>query len=75
MLGLGWRGEVVEGGLEGEANRHEGEATCSSRNNCYVVGDAVSAKSAAFKLDVTKPLPGSHAIGADAVVVFAALVQ
>ena len=46
MLGLGWRGEVVEGGLEGEANHHEGEATSSSRNNCLVAGDAVSAISA-----------------------------
>ena len=45
-LGLGWRGKVVEGGLEGEANPHESEATSSSRNNCLVSGDAVSAISA-----------------------------
>ena len=42
VLGLGWRGEVVEGRLEGEANPHEGEATSSSRNNCLVAGGAVS---------------------------------
>ena len=46
MLGLGWRGKVVEGGLEGEANPHEGEATSSSRNNCLVAGDPVSATTA-----------------------------
>ena len=46
VLGLGWRGKVVEGGLEGEANPHEGEATSSSRNNCLVAGDAVPAISA-----------------------------
>ena len=46
MLGLGWRGKVAEGGLEGEANLHEGEATSSSRNNCLVAGGAVSVISA-----------------------------
>ena len=46
MLGLGWRDKVVEGGLEGEANPHQGEDTSSSRNNCLVVGDAISAISA-----------------------------
>ena len=46
MLGLGWRGEVAGGGLEGEANPHEGEATSSSRNICLVAGDAVSVISA-----------------------------
>ena len=46
MLGLGWRGEVVEGGLEGEANPHEGEATSSSRNNWLVAVDALSVTSA-----------------------------
>ena len=46
MLGLGCTGKVVEGGLEGDDNPHEGEATSSSRNNCLVAGDAVSAISA-----------------------------
>ena len=46
MLALGWRRKVVEGGLEGEANPHEGEATSSSRNNWLVAGDAVSVTSA-----------------------------
>jgi len=46
MLGQGWRGEVVGGGLEGEANPHEGEATSSSRNNRLVARDAVSVISA-----------------------------
>jgi len=46
MLGLGWRGEVVEDGLEGEVNPHEGEATSSSRNNRLVARDAVSVISA-----------------------------
>ena len=46
MLGLGWRGDVVGGGLEGAHNPHEGEATSSSRNNCLVAGGAVSVISA-----------------------------
>ena len=46
MLGLGWRGDVVGGGLEGAYNPHEGEATSSSRNNCLVAGGAVSVISA-----------------------------
>ena len=44
MLGLGWRGKVVEGGVDCEANPHEGEAISSSRNNCLAAGDAASAK-------------------------------
>ena len=46
MLGLGWKGEVVEGGSEGEGSSHEGEATSSSRNNCLIAGGAVSVISA-----------------------------
>ena len=46
MLGLGWRGELVGGGLEGDAYPHEGEAPSSSRNNCIVAGGAVSIISA-----------------------------
>ena len=46
MLGLCWRGEAVAGGLEGEANPHEGEARSLSRNSCFVAGGAVSVVSA-----------------------------
>ena len=46
MLGLGWTGEGIGGGLEGEANRHEGEARPLSRNGCLVAGGAVSVTSA-----------------------------
>ena len=38
----GWKGKVVEGGLEGETNPHEGEARSSSRNNCLVAGNPAS---------------------------------
>ena len=55
MLGLGWRGEVVEDGLEGEVNPHEGEATSSSRNNRLVARDAVSVISAVSYTHLTLP--------------------
>ena len=42
MFGRSWRGKVVEGGLEGEAHPHDGEAASASRHNCLVAGDAVS---------------------------------
>ena len=42
----GLEGEVVEGGLEGEANPNEGEARSLSRNNCLVAGGDVSVISA-----------------------------
>ena len=75
MLGLGWRGEVVEGGLEGEANPHEGEARYLSENSRLVAGGAVSVVSAASKVDAPNLLPAGHAVVADAVVVVAALVR
>ena len=76
MLGMGGRGEVVGGGLEGEAISHEGEARSLSRNVCLVTGGAVSVISAQRpRLIVPKSLPGGHAVEADAVVVVAALVR
>ena len=53
MLGLGWRGEVVRGVLEGEANPHEREAPSSSRNNSLVAGGAVSAVGALCGVNIS----------------------